>query len=184
LRKLQEVESRDLFPPTDVSGPDLLVQGPALASHAVPASPADCLSQRGYGDDLNIESTRSDKSGSKDWNLLDLRGTEAIQVSRHRGPPTDRPPDKRGGISVFEGCSQERANTHRIHYQLASFARSSHCSSDNVSSLADNAIVGKSRHQAIYCVHAVGTSHEVYRGLSWTPPRCGRFRVNGIRVRA
>jgi hypothetical protein len=51
-------------------------------------------------------------------------------------------------------------------------------------SFAGNAIMGKSRHQATYCVHAVGSSHEINRGLSWTSPRCARFRVNGIRVRA
>jgi hypothetical protein len=95
----------------------------------------------GYGDDLFIESTRSEKSGSKDWNLLGLRGAQAVQVSSHRGPPTDRPPDKPLGVSVFAGCSEERPNTCRFH-QLASFTRSSHCSSGNVSSLADNANLG------------------------------------------
>jgi hypothetical protein len=107
----------------------------------------------------------------------------ASHPSGARPSPTDRPPDKTVETSVLAGCSEERPNTRRIH-QLASFVRSSHCSSGNVSSLAANAILGKSRHQAIYCVHAAGTSHEVNRGLSSMPPRCGRFRVNGIRVRA
>jgi hypothetical protein len=98
-----------------------------LAKQAIPTSPADYSSLRGYGDDLNIESTRSEKSGSKDWNLLGLRGTEAIQVSSHRGPPTDRPPDiPTVETNVWAGCSEERSNTHRI-YQLASCVRSSHC---------------------------------------------------------
>jgi hypothetical protein len=109
---------------------------------------------------------------------LVVEGAGTIGVHTH----TDRPPDIAcNAVNVFAGCSQERANTRRIR-QLASFARGSHCSSGNVSSLAANAILGKSRHQAIYCVRAVGTSHEVNRGLSWTLPRCGRFRVNGIRV--
>jgi hypothetical protein len=46
---------------------------------------------------------------------------------------------------------------------------------------AANALLG-SRAIEQYCVRAVGTSHEVNRELSWTLPRCGRFRVNGIRV--
>jgi hypothetical protein len=104
LEWLQEVERNELFPPTDDTEaqaedqaicPDLnQVIASALASHAVQASPADCPFLRGYGDDQNIESTRWEKSGSKDWNLLGLRGTEAIQVSSHRGPHTDRSPDK------------------------------------------------------------------------------------------
>jgi hypothetical protein len=65
--------------------------------------------------------------------------------------------------------------------RLASFSRSSHCWSGNASSLAENAFWG-SRDIEQYCVRAVGTSHEVNGELSWTLPRCGRFRVNGIRV--
>jgi hypothetical protein len=65
--------------------------------------------------------------------------------------------------SVLAGCSEERPNTRRTH-QLAFFSRSSHCSSGNVSSLADNAIYGKSRHQAIYCDSAVGTSQRSHSG--------------------
>jgi hypothetical protein len=174
---LQEVERRDLFSPEEIYDEedyneeeqeeisDLNQEiASALASHTVPTSPADCPLLRGYGDGLNIESTRSEKSGSKDWNLLGLRGTEAIQVSSHRGPPTDRPPDKPPvETSVFAGCSEERPNTRRTN-QLASCSRSSHCSSGNVSSLAVNAVYGKARHQAIYCVHAVGTSQRSQSG--------------------
>jgi hypothetical protein len=86
----------------------------------------------------------------------------------------DKPPSTK--VGVYAGSSQERANTLRFH-QLASCVRSSHCSSGNVSSLAANASYGKSRHQAIYCVHAVLTSHEFNRELSWKLPRCGRSRV-------
>jgi hypothetical protein len=116
LRGLQTVESKELFPFTAVSRSDCGTQvdrpdlsqaiASALASRTVPASPADCPFFRGYGHDLKIEGTRSEKSGSKDWNLLGLRGAGAIQVSSHRGPPTDRPPDKPPpAVSVVAGCS-------------------------------------------------------------------------------
>jgi hypothetical protein len=127
LRKPQEVESRDLFPPTEALDVDFPVQArpdlnqaiaSALADHAVLTSPADCSFSRGYGDVPKSESTRSEKSGSKDWNLLGLRGAEAIQVSSHRGPPTDRPPDKPVETSVFAGCSEERPNWHPSHAVL------------------------------------------------------------------
>jgi hypothetical protein len=154
----------------------------ALKCYPVQTSPADCPSSKGYGD--SSESTRSEKSGSKDWNLHGLRGTEAIQVSSHRGPPTDRPPDKPPPkVGVFAGCSQERANTLRIR-RLASLCRSSRCLRGLKSSLAANANYGKSCHHSTFCAHADGSSHEVNRGLSSTPPRYGRFRVNGIRLRA
>jgi hypothetical protein len=126
------------------------------------ASPADCPFLRGYGDDLNIESTRPEKSVSKDWNLLGLRGTEAIQVSSHRGPPTDRPPDKPVETSVFAGCSEERPNTRRT-YQLASFACRPLCLSGKVAPYADNAILGCHAIKQ-YCVHAVGTSQRSQSG--------------------
>jgi hypothetical protein len=104
INGLQSTESRQLLPPTAVLRVDCSTQtqvdrpdlnqaiAAELASFAAQTSAADCLFLRGYGDDLNIEGTRSEKSGSKDWNLLGLRGTEAIQVSSHRGPPTDSPP--------------------------------------------------------------------------------------------
>jgi hypothetical protein len=191
LKKLQQAESEKLSSLLEEANEDSPAQvhpdlneaiASALASYIAPASPADYSFARSYGEVRDIESTRLEKSGSNDWNLLGLRGTEATQVSSHRGPPTDRPPDKPVETRVFAGCSGERPNTPCIH-QLASFARSSHCSSGNVSSLAENAILGSHAIEQ-YCVHAVGTSHEVNRELSWMLPRCGRFRVNGIRVRA
>jgi hypothetical protein len=81
----------------------------------------------------------------------------------HSTPPTDRPPDKPLGISVFAGCSQEKANTHRTHCQLASFARSSHCLSGLMTTLAANAILGGHAIEQ-YCVHAVGTSQRSQSG--------------------
>jgi hypothetical protein len=191
LQKWQGMEIDELFPFTDDSETESNEQNDrldlnqeiafALASHTVPRSPADYTLLEGYGD--LIESTQSEKSGSKDWNLLGLRGTEAIQVGSHRGPPTDRPPDKPPPtVGVFAGCLQERASTRHL-CQLASFSRSSHCSSGNVTPLAANAFLGNHASEQ-YCVHAVGTSHEVNRELSWMLPRCGRFRGNRIRVRA
>jgi hypothetical protein len=145
-----------LFPPTvfsEVDGPADLNEAIAfaLASHSVKTSPADCPSSKGYGD--LVESTRSEKSGSKDWNLLGIRGLEAVQVSSPRGPPTDRPPE----VSVFAGCLQETAATRHLS-QLASFSRGSICSSGNASPLADNAILGI-RAIEQFPVHAVGSSH-------------------------
>jgi hypothetical protein len=98
-------------------------------------------------------------------------------VSSHRGPPTNRPPDKPPQeVGVFTGCLQERASTRRHRCQRALFSRSSHCSSGLTSPRAVNAYLG-SRAIEQYCVRAVGTSHEVNRELSWMLPRYGRFRV-------
>jgi hypothetical protein len=66
---------------------------------------------------------RSEKSGVSSWSLLGIRGLEAVQVSSHRGPPTDRPPDiPPGKVGVFAGCLLERAGTPSVS-QLASFSR-------------------------------------------------------------
>jgi hypothetical protein len=148
LENMKKAETNELFPQIVVSNfappedrPDLNAAiSAALVSYIVQTSPADYPFSTGYGD--FIESTRSEKSSSKDWNLQGLRGTEAIQVSSHRGPPTDRPPDKPPPkVSVFAGCSQERANTLCIR-RLASLCRSSRCLRGVKSSLAANAIMG------------------------------------------
>jgi hypothetical protein len=136
----------------------------ALSSHLIQTSLANHSFFRSYGDNLKTESTLLEKSGSKDWNLLGLRGTDSVQVSSHRGPPTDRPPDiPPPALSVLAGCSEERPNTYRAHYQLASFARSSYCSSGNVAPLADNAILGSHAIEQ-YCAYAVGTSQRSQSG--------------------
>jgi hypothetical protein len=106
------------------------------------SSPADCSSLKGYGDELDLESTRSEKSGAGSWNLLGIRGLEAVQVSSHRGPPMDRPPDKPPPWKgASRGCLQERAGT-RHFSQLASSSRGSYCSSGNALPFADNANCG------------------------------------------
>jgi hypothetical protein len=111
-----------------------------LANHLTRSSPADCASLKGYGDNLDPESTRSEKSGVSSWNLLGIRGLEAVQVSSHRGPPTDRPPDKPPPWKgASRGCLQERAGT-RHFSQLASSSRGSYCSSGNALPFAENAI--------------------------------------------
>jgi hypothetical protein len=119
IENLQTVEFNELFPRVNDTDSEEADQGTedlnmtiasALASHAVPKSPADHASLRGYGD--VIESTHLEKIGLNSRNLPGVRGLEAIQVSSHRGPPTDRPPDiPRNALGVFVGCSQERANT-------------------------------------------------------------------------
>jgi DNA-binding TFAR19-related protein (PDSD5 family) len=155
LKNMQKAETNVLFPhevasnivPTEAQSDWKAAIETALKSYSIQTSPVDCPFSKGYGD--TIESTRSEKSGSKDWSLHGLRGTEAIQMSSHRGPPTDRPPDKPPpAVSALAGCSQERANTHRTFSRLAFLCRSSRCMSGNVSSPAATAILGS--HIAIF----------------------------------
>jgi hypothetical protein len=137
-------------------------------------------------------STRSEKSGTNDWIVLGIRGLEAVQVSSHRGPPTDRPPYKPREVGVFAGCLQERAGTHHLS-RLASFSRGFNCSSGNASPLADNAIWG-SRAIEQFRVRAAGTSHgsraeleacEVWCGHPTTPKSAGSMvqRDNRLPIR-
>jgi hypothetical protein len=163
IEKMQTVEFNELLPPTEDSEAELEVDADepvdmneaiavALADQAVPNSPVDCPFQRGYGD--SVESTRSEKNVGNNRNLLEIRGLEAVQVSSHRGPPTDRPPDKPREVGVFAGCLLERAGTR--HSQLASFSRGSNCSSGNALPLAENAILGVCAIEQ-FRVHAAGT---------------------------
>jgi hypothetical protein len=110
LKNMRKAEPNELFPQEVASSMVPTVAQPdwsaaiatALKSYSVQTSPVDCPFSKAHGD--SFESTRSEKSGSKDWNLHGLRGTEAIQVSSHRGPPTDRPPDKPPPeVGVFAG---------------------------------------------------------------------------------
>jgi hypothetical protein len=183
IEKMQDLEFNELFPPSEDSDSEPIEESSvdlnaeiaqAIARHSILQSPADCSSQRGYGD--FVESARSEKSGSSSWSLLGIRGLEAVQVSSHRGPPTDRPPDKPPpALGVFAGCLQERAGT-RDDSQLASSSRGSHCSSGNALPYAVNAVMGICAIEQ-FRVHAAGSCHEVNRELSWTLPRCGRFRA-------
>jgi hypothetical protein len=123
----------------------------------------------GYGD--LSESTRSEKSGVSSLNLLGIRGLEAVQVSSHRGPPTDRPPDippNKGG--VLAGCLLEREGT-PCFIQLASCSRGSNCSSGNALPLQTMQIRGcaPSNNSAS---HAAGSSQE----SSTRAGRAGRLR--------
>jgi hypothetical protein len=139
MEKVQEREFNELFPPTIETEADPEPEelneaiAVALANHALKQSPADCPSPKGYGD--SVESTQSEKNVANSRNLLGIRGLEAVQVSSHRGPPTDRPPDKPPPCKgASRGCPLERAGT-RHAGQLASFSRSSHCSSGNATPL-------------------------------------------------
>jgi hypothetical protein len=165
IEKLRELELNELFDVTEDPEVDLEEQdGPtdlneaiaiALANHAVPKSPADCPPLEGYGD--SAESPRSEKNFGIILNLLAIRGIEAVQVSSHRGTPTDRLPDKPREVGVFAGCLLERAGT-RLS-QLASFSRGFNCSSGNAYPLADNAIMGI-RAIEQFRVRAAGCSQE------------------------
>jgi hypothetical protein len=93
IEKPQALEFNELFPPTDDSETDELEDEPedlnmaiasALVSRALPKSPVDYPSLRGYGD--FVESTQLEKIGLDNRNLLDIRGLEAVQESSHRGP--------------------------------------------------------------------------------------------------
>jgi hypothetical protein len=100
-----------------------------------------------------------------------------VQVSSHRGTPTDRPPDRPCTcIGVVRGCLQERAGTRHI-IQLASFARAGHSLRGNVTPFAANAKIGVWTPSDCHASSQAGSSQ--FRVQSWTHPRCDRFRVNG-----
>jgi hypothetical protein len=166
INKQQEREFQELFPPTPVAEPDHsdlnAAIRKALESHSVSQSPADHPSPKGNGD--HLESTRPVENPVKDWNVLGTRGLEPVQMSSHRGPPTDRPPDKPPPWKgAFAGCSQERANTQRTAYRLASCFRGQHCSSGNASPFAANAIKGIRAIEQV-CDNAAGPSQRSQSG--------------------
>jgi hypothetical protein len=176
IEKWQALEDQELFSLTEVPEDDSdepvdLNQAiaNALASHAIKQSPADYLSLRGYGD--SFESTHLEKIGERSRNLLGLRGIDAVQVSSHRGPPTDRPHDK---PPPWKGASRgylsERAET-RHFTQLASFSRGLNCSSGNAIPLQTMQFGGctPSNNSAS---HAARTSQE----SSTRASRAGRLR--------
>jgi hypothetical protein len=129
----------------------------ALSRNISAQFPVDCPFLRGYGD--LVESTRSEMSVGRGRNLLGERSLEGVQLSSHRGPHTDRPPDKPPPWKgASRGCLSERAGTRHLT-QLASFTRGSYCSSSNASPLQTMQIGGcaPSNNSAS---HAAGTSQE------------------------
>jgi hypothetical protein len=128
-----------------------------LSENTIALSPADCSSLKGYGD--SFESTHQETSENSDRCLLGGRGLEAVQVSSHRGPPTDRPPDKPPPWKgASRGCLQERAGT-RHDSQLATFTRGSYCSSGNASPCRQ-CNLGESAPSNNSASHAAGSSQE------------------------
>jgi hypothetical protein len=111
-------------------------------------------------------------------NLLGVKGVDAVQVSSHRGPATDRPPDPPpGAVSVSGWCSLERASTRYPVSQLASSLCLDYSLSSKSSPFAANAIYGVKKPSFCQASSQADSCHEFNRGLSWMPPRCGRSRV-------
>jgi predicted nucleic acid-binding Zn-ribbon protein len=93
----QAKEYQELFPPTCPEPdpvPDLNVEiMKALAELRTDISPADQVSQKEANGEY-YETTSAFSKGPMAKNPLGARGVDAVQVSSHRGPPTDRPPDR------------------------------------------------------------------------------------------
>jgi hypothetical protein len=173
--RLQEREHQRLYPSTgeeeQIEDEESLadkLRG-ILEENISAQSPVDRSSFKGYVD--VSEGAHQETQGVSSRSLLGVRGSEAVQVSSHRGPPTDIPPDK---PPPWKGASRgyllERAGTRHVS-QLVSFTRSSYCSSGNAYPLADNAIMG-SRAIEQFCVRAAGSSQESRTHAS----RAGRLR--------
>jgi hypothetical protein len=140
-----------------------------------PEFPRGLLLDTGYGGPY--ESTRTEKTSECSRNLLGIRGLEAVQVSSHRGPPTDRPPDiPCNALGVLRGAPSRGRAPHAstgwlpLHtdliaraamrlplqtMQLWGFAPSNNSVSIQLVPLTD-------------------------REQSWKLARCGRSRVNGV----
>jgi hypothetical protein len=121
---------------------------------------------------------RNTRNGKVAKNPLGSRGVDAVQVSSHRGPPTDRPPDRPDkGRSVFGGCSLERASTQSPVCQLASSLVLDHSLSGNATPLQK---LQSKVWTPSYCQASpqAGSSQEFNRVLSWMHPTCGRYRLN------
>jgi hypothetical protein len=149
-KELAKIEAKhakeylELFPPTCTkidSGSDPIVTPNlnaaimnALSELRADSSPTDPAPQKVANAEVNesIMNTRNDIVAK---NPLGIRGVDAVQVSSHRGPPTDRPPDRPCiGKGVVRGCLQERAGTRHVS-QPAFFARVGHSLSGNASPL-------------------------------------------------
>jgi hypothetical protein len=93
----QAKEYQELFPPT-CPQPDLVPNlnveiMKALAGLQADVSPADQVSRKETNGEFQ-EVTSAFSKGPTAKNTLGARGVDAEQVSGHRGPPTDRPPDR------------------------------------------------------------------------------------------
>jgi hypothetical protein len=144
---MQAKEYQELFPPTCFKSDPESSETPdlnaaimnALSELRADISPADQVSQKETNGGA-FESTLSTRNGTVAKNPLGVRGVDAVQVSIHRGPPTDRPPDRPCTcIGVVRGCLQERADT-RHASQVAFFARVGHSLSGNATPLQTIAI--------------------------------------------
>jgi hypothetical protein len=142
-------------------------------------SPAEQVSITGTYGESSYTSTPAFSKGINAKNPLGGRGVDAVQVSCHRRPPTDRPPDRPGrGRSVSGGCSQERADTqYPVVICLASPLSLAYSLSGKSTPFAENAILGVQKPSDCQVPSQDGSSYEVNRELSWMLPRCGRFRV-------
>jgi hypothetical protein len=125
-----------------------------------------------------FECTPDARNGTVAKNPLGVHGVDAVQVSSHRGPPTDRPPDRPCiGKGVVRGCLQERAGTRHFISQLAFFARVGHSLSGNATPLQKMQIKVWTPSDC-HASSQAGSSQQIWV-QSWMHPRCGRFRVNG-----
>jgi hypothetical protein len=199
-KKLADIDAKqakeylELFPPTcskpdPIPVPDLNAEimkeltkfqagRPSIDPVVSEVSSADRPSPTGvYEESSNVTSAFG--KGLMAKNPLGARGVDAVQVSSHRGPPTDRPPDRPDrAVNVSGGCSQERVNTQYPVFHLASSLSLAHSLSGKSTPFAENAIYGVQKPSDYAKVPSQDvSSHEVNRDLSWMLPRCGRFRV-------
>jgi hypothetical protein len=111
-------------------------------------------------------------------NPLGARGVDAVQVSSHRGPPTDRPPDRpcicKG---VARGGLQESAGTRHVS-RLAFFARVGHSLSGNATPLQKMLFKVWTPSDCHASFAAAGSSQDVLRRVrSWGHTSDGRSRI-------
>jgi hypothetical protein len=124
------------------------------------AAPAGQVS-RSETSGASFDATSAFSKGPTAKNMLGVKGVDAVQVSSHRGPATDRRPDPpHGAVSVFGGCSLERANS----------------LSGKSTPFAANAIYGVQKPSFCQASSHSDSSHEFNWGLSSMLPRCGRLR--------
>jgi hypothetical protein len=186
IEALQAKECHELFPlacskPEPAKRPDLNAAIlNALVERRAPASPENQVSQKETNGE-SFESTLGTRDGRIAKNPLGVRGVDAVQVSSHRGPPTDRPPDRPdAGLGVVRGCLQERADT-PCSNQLASFSCLDHSMSGKATPFAANANILVRTPLYYQASSQTGTSHFVSRRVrSWVHTDAGRSTVNSF----